>query len=223
MTTATAAAEGPIASTPASIVDAVAVTLRCAKSAVALPNCSLNAFACSGTIIATARSMAAVGSCGEKVAVASAIPVAMRTTSAESAFRSWSGDVQCRYPVNTAATTATVHRRDDREPQSGCVVVGAHGDRITAQQPDIHRHAFDDQQHQHRTRRHPPRRPRQHDPDRQQRAIAANGAATSKASTRQAFLIGSTRAARSSACRPRRRLRAAGSSAPSAACRRRFR
>ena len=96
MITATLAALGPSASRPASIVDAVAVTLRCARSAVALPNWSLNTLPCSGTIMATARSMAAIGSCGENVAVASAMLVAMRTTSAVSTFRSWSGVVQCR-------------------------------------------------------------------------------------------------------------------------------
>src|SRR6202012_2758920 len=54
------------------------------------------------------------------------------------------------------------------EPQRGCVVVGAQCHRITAHQKDIHRNAFDDQQHQHRTQRHPPRRPCQYDADRQQ-------------------------------------------------------
>jgi len=87
-------AAGPIASRPASSVEADAVTFRCAKSAVALPKLSLNAVACSGTIMAAARSIDAVGSCGEKVAVASAIPVAIRTTSAESAFSRRSGNVQ---------------------------------------------------------------------------------------------------------------------------------
>jgi len=46
--------------------------------------------------MATARSMAPIGSCGENVAVASAMLVATRTTSAVSTFRSWSGVVQCR-------------------------------------------------------------------------------------------------------------------------------
>ena len=92
---ATLAAAGPIASSPASIVEAVAVTLRCARSVVALPNWSVNVFACSGTIRPAARSMAAIGSCGEKVAVASAMLTAIRTTSAESTFRSWSDRVQC--------------------------------------------------------------------------------------------------------------------------------
>ena len=96
-------------------------------------------------------------------------------------------------------------QQDDGQPQPGCVVVGADADRITAQQPEIDRHAFQDQQHQHRARRHPPQRPVSTTPIISSAAIAANGAATSKASTRQMFLIGSIPAARSSACRPRRR------------------
>ncbi|CNJ48921.1 Uncharacterised protein [Mycobacterium tuberculosis] len=56
--------------------------------------CSLNAFACSGTIIAAALSMELVGALGVNDAIASAIPVATCTTSRESFLKSRSGFAQ---------------------------------------------------------------------------------------------------------------------------------
>src|SRR5208283_4032653 len=62
--TATLATVGPSASIPAARVAACAVTLRRAISALDFLYCSLNAFACSGTIIAAARSMELLGALG---------------------------------------------------------------------------------------------------------------------------------------------------------------
>lgn len=109
--TATLAADGPIASTPAASVAAWAVTPRRARSALDLAYCSLNPPACSGTIIAAARSTAAAGALGENDATVSAIPVARCTTSRESRLKSRSGVVQRRYPVTTAAEIAAAHRK----------------------------------------------------------------------------------------------------------------
>jgi hypothetical protein len=54
----------------------------------------LNAFACSGTIIAAARSIELLGALGVNAAIASAIPVATCTTSRESFLKSRSGVAQ---------------------------------------------------------------------------------------------------------------------------------
>src|SRR6185312_10810653 len=93
--TATLAADGPRASTPADTVAAWAVTLRWPSSALDLVYCSLNAAACSGTTMAVARSMASVGAAGLNDAMASAMPVAIFTTLWLSSVKSRSVFVQC--------------------------------------------------------------------------------------------------------------------------------
>ena len=98
---------------------------------------------------------------------------------------------------------------DDGQPQSWTVVVGADGHPVAPCENEVDDDALDDQQAQHRRHRHPPQRPA---PVRRRcrpgRRSALPARATSKASTRKRFLIGSAPAARSAACRRRRRRRA---------------
>ena len=95
MTTATLAAAGPMASTPAEIVLACAAMFLLANSFATAANSLRYASARSGVIRPAARSIDAFGSCGVKVADASATLLAMPTTSAMSARMVRSGTVHC--------------------------------------------------------------------------------------------------------------------------------
>ncbi|CNV15678.1 Uncharacterised protein [Mycobacterium tuberculosis] len=219
--TATLAADGPIASTPAASVAAWAVTPRRARSALDLAYCSLNPPACSGTIIAAARSTAAAGALGENDATVSAIPVARCTTSRESRLKSRSGVVQRRYPVTTAAEIAAAHRKTtaSRSPGASSSVPTVTESRRNSQKLIATPSTTSSTNTEHVETHH--RGQPSKTPIAARAAIVASGARTSNTTSRQAFLIESTPTGRSSACRPHRRHRAASSSARSGVWRRR--
>ena len=95
MTTATTAACGPMASTPAETVLACTDSPLLVKSFAMESNSPLNASAPRDVIIAVSRSRLALGLCGANVAEASAALLAMPTTSVPSLWMAASGAVHC--------------------------------------------------------------------------------------------------------------------------------
>ena len=207
------------------MVAAVAVTLRFAKSFVALPNCSLKVFALLGHHHRHRPVDGGHRLRGENVAVASAMPTAMPhhlgRVGLEVAVRrgppavagQHRGDHRARprarrrpaaAPAPSSSVPTVTESRRSRQP-------------LTPTPSTISRHSTEhnDTHHsghaEHDARWTPARRSPPGAPGRRRPV------------TRQAFLIGSTPAARSAACRRRRRRRAEDSSARSAACRRRSR
>src|SRR5215208_1005183 len=189
--TATLAASGPIASTPAETVLACAETLLLVKSFAILVNSFLNASALLGDIVDVTRSIVAVGLCGLNVADASAVLLAMPTTSALSLRSARSGTVHRRYPTATAATkaavaTATTANRKPGPSSSVPAVTASRRARakFTTTPSTISTHSTEQTDTHHSG--HASAMPMY-----TSAATAATGARMSKASTRQRFLIGS--------------------------------